>query len=124
MAERDELINPILLRASEMGARLFRQNTGMAWVGKVIRNGHQVVVTEARPFHAGLCVGSSDIIGITPVLVTPDMVGKTVGVFTAYEAKTGKLQATADQKRFIEMVRKLGGIAKVVRSPDDIERVP
>ena len=124
MAERDELINPILLRASEMGARLFRQNTGMAWVGNVIRNGHQVVVTEARPFHAGLCVGSSDIIGITPVLITQDMVGKTVGIFTAYEAKTGKLTASKDQEKFIAMVRRLGGIAKVVRSPDDIERVP
>lgn len=124
MAERDELIIPILLRASEMGARLFRQNVGQAWVGKVIRQGHQVMVAEARPFHAGLCVGSSDVIGITPVVVTPDMVGKTVGIFTAYEMKTGKLKTTKQQDGFLAMVRRLGGIAKVVRSPDDIERVP
>lgn len=124
MAERDELVNPILMRASAMGARLFRQNVGMAWVGKVIRNGHQVMVTEARPLHVGLCTGSSDIIGITPVVITPEMVGKTVGVFTAYEAKTGKMPTSNDQKKFIAMVRRLGGIAKVVRSPDEIERVP
>ena len=124
MAERDELINPILMRASARGARLFRQNTGMAWVGEVMKNGHQTVVVNARPFHAGLCVGSSDIIGITPVVVTPDMVGKTLGVFTAYEAKTGKLKATQDQVKFLEMVNKLGGIGKVVRDPADIEELP
>lgn len=124
MAERDELIYPVLMRASEMGARLFRQNVGMAWVGKVIRNGHQVMVTEARPFHAGLCEGSSDVIGITPVIVTPEMVGKTVGVFTAYEMKTGRLKTTKQQDGFLAMVRRLGGIAKVVRSPDEIERAP
>lgn len=130
-----ELIDGILMRASELGARLFRVNTGQAWTGEVVRNrssGKQavflgpndIVIRNARPFRAGLVKGGSDIVGITPVVVTPDMVGKTIGVFTGYEAKTGRLQASEDQNKFLEMVRRLGGIAKVVRSVDDIERVP
>ena len=134
MAER-ELIETILVRASELGARLFRVNTGQAWTGEVIRGNrsgkqavflgpNDIVIRNARPFHAGLVKGGSDIVGVTPVLVTQEMVGKTIGTFTAYEAKTGKLKATEEQGKFLEMVRRLGGIAKVVRSPDDIERVP
>lgn len=119
MAERDELINPILMRASAMGARLFRQNTGMAWVGKVIRNGHQTIVAEARPFHAGLCVGSSDLIGWTPVTITPDMVGKQVAVFTALEVKWGTTRNSKEQIAFIGKVKESGGIAAFVRSVDD-----
>lgn len=134
MAER-ELINDLLTRASELGARLFRINTGMGWTGEVIRGNrsgkqavflgpNDIVIRNARPFHAGLVKGGSDVVGITPVLITQEMVGKTVGAFTAYEAKTGKLKASTEQGKFLEMVRRLGGIAKVVRSPDDIERVP
>ncbi|MBA1159355.1 hypothetical protein [Microvirga mediterraneensis] len=130
-----ELIDVILTRASELGARLFRVNTGQAWTGEVVRNkgsGKQavflgpndIVLRNARPFRAGLVKGGSDMIGITPVVITPDMVGKTVGAFTAYEAKTGRLKATEEQGKFLEMVRRLGGIGKVVRSVEDIERVP
>ena len=68
----------------------------------------------------GLCVGSSDRIGITTVLITPDMVGRDVGVFTAWEVKaTAKDHPTPDQINFIQAVRAAGGYAGVVRSVDE-----
>ena len=63
----------------------------------------------------GLCNGSSDIIGFVPVVVTADMVGSTVAVFLAVEAKD-KGRVTEEQKAFVAMVRARGGIAGVAHS--------
>ena len=72
------------LLASQMGWRLFRNNKG--------------VLPDARgvPVRFGLCnetaalgkrLRSSDLIGIRPVVITPDMVGSTIGQFVAREVK-------------------------------------
>ena len=107
-----------MLRAvSGLGARWFRQNTGLAWTGdRITKNGDSVFIEHARPLRAGLCEGSSDLIGWTPLVITPDMVGQTVAVFTAVELKTGTLTASDDQLTFLRAVEKGGGIAAVVRS--------
>jgi hypothetical protein len=123
MKQERDLINEILLRASERGARLFRQNTGRGWVGRLIRhmgaNDTTVTLADARPLIAGLCVGSSDIIGWTPVVITQEMVGRTVGVFTAFEAKTQGVATTKEQRSFIGAAHKAGCIAEVVFSADE-----
>jgi hypothetical protein len=74
-----------------------------------------IVLRHARPLHAGLCVGSSDLIGWTPVIITPEMVGHQVAIFTAIEVKTGVLQATKEQFNFVIAVNKSGGKAGIVR---------
>ena len=89
------------------GCRLWRNNTGA------------IKDSEGRLVRFGLCKGSSDIIGITPVTITPDMVGKQVGVFTAIEVKTPKGKATDEQINFIQRVRDLGGFAGVARSVEE-----
>ena len=123
MTER-ALLSTILLQASRVGARLFRNNTGQGWVGmEVHRTVETITLAHPRPLHAGLCVGSSDLIGWTPVRITADMVGQTVAVFTAVEVKTGRLQATPDQQNFIEAVRSAGGLAGVARSESDAEKI-
>jgi ribosomal protein S19 len=66
----------------------------------------------------GLCVGSSDLIGFQSVTVTPEMVGQKIAIFTAIEVKTQKGKSPA-QTKFVEMVRKFGGIGAIVRSVDD-----
>lgn len=91
--------------------RLFawRNNTGSYRTpeGRFIRYGH---------------VGSSDILGITPVVVTPEMVGQTLGVFTAVECKTETGRQSKAQQTFQAMVTRNGGVYIVARSPEDLER--
>lgn len=74
---------------------------------------------KASPVKYGLCEGSSDRIGITTVIVTPEMVGRELGIFTAWEVKTQTGSADDKQKDFIAAVRRAGGLAGVVRSPDE-----
>lgn len=107
---------------------LFRVNTGKAWVGagKPIRNKDgSVTLAAAQPVTLGFGLvtgnpvnGSSDLCGMTSIIVTPEMVGKPVAVFTAIETKRTKGGRTSeDQGDFIAFVRKSGGIAGVANTP-------
>ena len=95
-----------MLALSGLGARVFRNNVGLA------------VYPDGSRVKYGLCVGSSDIIGFVPVVITPDMVGQTVAVFLAVETKAGT-KATKEQDAFIAMVQRFGGRAGVARSDED-----
>lgn len=86
----------IMLALSEAGCVVWRNNTG------VLKNAAGI------PIKFGLCVGSSDLIGIAPG-----------GRFLAVEIKTQKGKATPEQIRFIDAVRARGGIAGIARSPED-----
>lgn len=125
MANQETAIqNAALLRMSASGSTVFRQNTGMLWAGRVVANDHgRIVLDDARPVRAGLCTGSSDIIGWRPVTVTSDMVGSKLAVFVAAEVKTAAGKPTKEQTSFIAAVLRDGGIAGIVRSPEDAERL-
>ena len=112
MTEHD-LLAAIRLRLSGLGCRMFRNNVARGWVGKLAHRsaGGAITLHDARPLYAGLCVGSSDLIGWTPVRITPEMVGQTVAVFTAIEGKTGKVPTTTEQTNFLTAVQASGGIA-------------
>lgn len=100
--------------------RLFRNNRGVAWMGKLEdRKGGFVVLSNARPVEFGLTDGASDLIGLTQVVITPEMVGRTVAVFTAAEVKRPKVTVPEHQRHFLNFVTGFGGRAGVVRSPDD-----
>lgn len=118
MAKQEKNIqSSILLTLSEAGSTVWRNETAGAWVGRLVyRDGQIVTLAGACMIQAGLCVGSSDILGITPVTITPDMVGRTVGVFTAVEVKAAKGRVSLEQQRFIDAVKRAGGIAGVARS--------
>lgn len=99
----------IMLALSEAGCTVWRNETAGAWIGKQIhRAGDQVTLTDARMMTFGLCVGSSDIVGIAPD-----------GRFLAIEVKTPAGRPTKEQLRFIEAVRNAGGIAGIARSVDE-----
>lgn len=124
MAEID-LMRRLQKLASTLGARLFRQNTGVGWVGKVERgpgvkrlNPGDVVLRNARPFHAGFD-GLSDLGGWSPVVVTSEMVGETIAVYTQVEVKENA-RPTAEQINFIEAVNKAGGRAGIARNENDL----
>jgi hypothetical protein len=116
----------IEMAISKTGTRIFRNNVGMGWIGESFRinrkktvelNEGDVVVRNARPLHAGLIKGSSDLIGWKPITVTPDMVGKKIAIFTAVEVKTKIGRASKEQLIFIENVKKDGGISGIARTP-------
>ena len=108
--------------------RIFRNNTGVGWVGRMLRNiAGTVTLADARPLHAGLCTGSSDLIGWVTIQVGPEMVGRKIAVFTAIEVKTATGKATEAQLNFMARVREAGGIAFIandaVKSPADLKTI-
>jgi hypothetical protein len=111
----------VQLQATKLGAVTFRNNVGMGWVGKAIKKGDLTIIKNARPLHAGLCEGSSDLIGWTSIEVTPEMVGEKLAVFTAIELKSGRRSSTTEQTNFITNVKKAGGFAGVARDPSDVK---
>ena len=72
----------------------------------------------------GLCVGSSDLIGFTPVEITQDMVGRRLAVFTAVECKRERGGGLSpEQANFLRRVLEAGGFAITARSPEDAAQV-
>ena len=72
-----------------------------------------------RPVQFGLARGSADLIGWRTVVVTPDMVGQQLAVFTSIEVKTATGRLTPAQRNWLEAVRLAGGAAGVARSVAD-----
>ncbi len=72
-----------------------------------------------RPVQFGLARGSADLIGWRTVVVTPDMVGQRIAVFTSIEVKTPTGRLTPAQHAWLGVVRTAGGIAGVARTVSD-----
>jgi hypothetical protein len=128
MSTGTALMNRVMLALSEAGRSVWRNTTAVGWAGKsfMLRPGEKYtarggerVVLEARPIKAGLCPGSSDLVGFETVTITPAMVGRNVAIFSVWEVKDGKGRLTTDQARFLAHVEAGGGIAACVRSADD-----
>lgn len=122
-----------LKRATDAGARLFRNNVARAWVGnrvtkftspqRVAVQAGDVLVHNARPLHAGLAEGSGDLIGWTRITITPDMVGQTVAIFTSAEIKTARGRASDGQIAWADAVSGAGGLAAIVRTDADLDNI-
>ncbi len=121
--DEKNLKKEILLFTSQEGHRLFRNNTGTGWQGKLVsRVMDTLVLKYPRPLRAGLCKGSSDLIGWTKVLVTKEMVGKTIAVFTGVELKTKTGRPTEEQINFKEVVNNNNGIGMIVRTIEEYKK--
>lgn len=129
MPLESKLMRQCQVAASAVGARLFRNNVGLGWTGKSIHISEEanirvfpgdVVIRSARPLHAGLAQGSSDLIGFQPVLITQDMVGTQVAVFTAAEIKQDGGVVSVEQRNFLRVVKEAGGIAFIAKSVGDM----
>lgn len=108
MKKESNIQNAISLALSDAGVMPFRNNIGMYRS----EQGHYIRYGVGGK-------GGSDLICITPVAVTADMVGQTVGVFTALEIKTKTGKPSAEQLAFQSAVRRMGGIAGIARSVED-----
>jgi hypothetical protein len=109
MATEAEVQNSIRLAINRGDTRVFRNHCGR--------------VQDARSgrWHVfGLAPGSSDLIGIRRVRITPEMVGQTVGLFVAVEVKspTGG-RVSPEQSAFLDFVTGFGGIAGIAKSADE-----
>jgi len=71
------------------------------------------LVDRGQPMKFGLQVGSSDMIGWEPTLVTQEMVGKTVAIFQSIEIKTATDRLSKDQRAWNRAVSRDGGIVEV-----------
>ena len=106
--QETELQNRIRLAVGRCAnVRLFRNNVGL------------FKTQDGRSVQTGLCVGSSDLIGFTSKIITPDMVGQKVAIFTAIEVKTPKGKVSDAQYNFMNLIDNHGGIASIVRSVDE-----
>ena len=132
-AKESNLQREIRLRASQRGARLFRNNVGFGYVStkKAEFNRTQCVqlvnlypgdcvLRKARPIKFGLQKGSGDEIGWTPLIIKPEMVGKQIAVFTSVEVKTKTGKPSTEQKNWHNVIKKSGGYSVVARDADTV----
>lgn len=65
-------------------------------------------------------VGMSDALAVVEVEVTPEMVGKRVGVAVGIEFKAGSGKQSKAQAAWQRALEKRGGVYGIVRSVDDL----
>ena len=125
MKDESTVQQEIQIAARHFNCTLLRNNNGAAidGTGRMIRYG--LGNTSPKQQFA-----SSDLIGITKVTITQEMVGKVVGIFTAIEVKKEdwkhdkKLdEREIKQHNFIEWVRLNGGLADFVNQVDSLNEL-
>lgn len=112
----------VRLEAPRQGCTLWRNNNGACQTsdGRQIRYG---LANDSAQMNAK--IKSSDLIGITRVVITPEMVGQTVGVFTSFEIKReGWVYAGTPREKaqweWIKLIIANGGFGGFAQSPADI----
>ena len=106
-----EIQQRIRLACGRGPVRLWRNNTGA------------LVDQQGRFVRFGLCKGSSDLIGLRKVVVTPEMVGQRIAQFVALEIKAPQGVVSPEQQAFLRLVQELGGVASVCRSIEQAQAV-
>ncbi|MEY3929346.1 MAG: hypothetical protein RLZZ516_1056 [Cyanobacteriota bacterium] len=92
-------------------AALWRNNTGA------------LVDQQGRFVRFGLCKGSSDLIGLRSLEITPELVGQRLAQFVALEVKTAQGVLSPEQRAFLRLVQQLGGVAAACRSVEEAEQL-
>lgn len=120
-----EVQQNVQMQAMYHGCTLMRNNRGACTDkdGRLIRYGLGHVSPKDT-------YKSVDLIGITKVVITPDMVGKTVGIFTALEVKSEDWNPNKKldeheilQHNFLQWVTLNGGIASFINSVDRLKDI-
>lgn len=106
--EETNIMNRIMLAMSKKGWLVWRNNVGLFKTpdGK-------------RSINIGV-KGSPDIMAIKPTIITPDMVGQTVGIFVGVEVKTATGRQSEAQKKWQGVAESKGIEYILARSEDDI----
>lgn len=103
-------VNKVIIQtAREFGSKLWRNRRGML----PLPNGGML------PFGLGPA-GFPDDCGYTPIVITPEMVGRKVAVFTAFEAKTDEGVLASHQEAVLNELRDDGCIVGVATCGEDV----
>lgn len=108
----------IMMEASKQKMRLLRNNRGLF-----------LTLDGARKVRAGLeAPGSSDLIGIITITITPEMVGAKVGIAAVCEVKRPGWKFTGteheiEQENFINQVKKRGGIGFFLNNAKNLKNM-
>ena len=114
-----EVLRALLIAASHLGARLFRNQVGRYRLAQPDCKSCQ---RFGRVISSGLYIGSPDLIGWQSVTITPAMVGQRVAVFVGVEAKREDGGTVSeDQRRFLAALKQAGAVAGVCRSVADLD---
>jgi len=104
----------VRLAAANAGAILWRNNNGAGKLadGSFVRWG---LANDSTALNAQ--IKSADLIGIRPLLITPEMVGHTIGQFVSRECKRvgwkpDRSERYLAQQRWADLVNRLGGDAR------------
>lgn len=106
--ETTHIQNPCFLAASDYPVLMWRQQAGL----------YRSYDNPDRLVRVGL-PGMADTGLIVPMVITPDMVGQTVGVAVQVEFKIGKGKQSGKQEDWQTAVEKAGGIYQVIRSVEE-----
>lgn len=123
MKSEAEIQQEIRLASFRHGTPLLRNNSGATFdeSGRMVRYG---LGNDSKKLNDTF--KSSDLVGIYPVIVTPEMVGRTLGVFFAVECKPEGWQQTPGDKRaaaqaaFGDWVKNHGGIFTFATRKEDV----
>lgn len=112
----------IRLVAARYGTPLLRNNSGATEdvTGRLIRFGLGNDSSRINKVFK-----SSDLIGIWPVIITPDMIGRKLGIFFAVEVKSPGWEKPSNdreraQQNFGNWVNENGGYFTFATNPKDI----
>lgn len=115
MKNEATILNEFRLISSRQGWIMWRNNVGVLIDerGRPVRYG---LANESPQMNASF--KSADLIGIRPMLITPDHVGMTIGQFASVECKHEGWRPDASprtkaQLAWVDLVRKHGGYAMV-----------
>jgi hypothetical protein len=111
--------NQILTAMGRKGAYALRINSGTFWGGKMVKHDGKYLVLENPTKIQGAIAGTSDIVGCKPITITPEMVGNKIGRFVAIEVKKPGENAKDHQAKYLSVMKSMGAIVGVARSPED-----
>lgn len=113
----------IRLLASQRGWRLFRNNVGVMTRedGVPVRFG---LANDSKQMNRQYA--SADLIGVMPLVITPEHVGHTLGIFTSIEVKHPDWKPSDKDERYLaqcrwrDLITSLGGYAVITNRSDTI----
>ncbi len=117
-----EIQQEVRKRIAELGGAVWRNNKG---AGK-LENGSFVRWGLCNDSAAlGARIRSADLIGIRPLLILPEHVGRTIGQFISVECKASgyrphDTEHEIAQRRWRDLVAGLGGYAVITCEPGSV----